>query len=299
MASPFLTPSAHNPPVAAAVRWPFHWATDRAAFEQEMAGLVDQAVTRGARLVALPLHTGTALLGLLTGQAHGDVAAALSHPAAVAALQSCSQDLRRLSDEVFGGLAAGRGVWLVAGSLLAFDDTGYLRHQATVFAPDGRPTGTQTATHRSPSERAWGIRPGDELTPVPTAAGTIGLLVGEDVRYPEVGRILALQGATVLVHLSASVPPGLPARLAGLWREVQANQVFGLEAGLAPGYAAVHCPVEMAPDGRGFLADSAFGTAAAVVVAALDEERRRELLAAYDIRRFFNRGLYERALSVP
>lgn len=284
-------------PVAAAVRWPFHWVTDRAAFEQEMTALVGQAVTQRAALVALPLHAGTALFGLLSAQVRGELVTALSHSAAMAALQACSHDLRRLRDEVFGGLAAGWGVWLVAGSLLAFDDTDHLHHQATVFAPDGRPVGAQAITHRSPQERAWGVQPWSDLTPVPTAVGVIGLLVGEDVRYPEVGRILALQGATVLVHLSAGSAMGMPARLAGLWREVQANQVFGLEASLAPGYAAVHCPVEMAPDGQGFLADSGHGGEATVVAAALDERRRRELLATYDITRFFNRGWYERMFT--
>jgi predicted amidohydrolase len=49
--------------------------------------------------------------------------------------------------------------------------------------------------------------------------GRVGLIIGEDVRYPEVARILTLQGASILIHVAALPAPfDEEAWLASLWR---------------------------------------------------------------------------------
>lgn len=284
----------------AAVRWPFRWAESRSQLVHEMGALIGQAVDQGADLVALPLHAGTALLGLiyagirpLTWDVGIGVALEPGEADEPAVLRRYSGELRRLYQDVYGGLAAAFGVWLAAGSLLSYDERGRLWHEAGLFAPDGRLAGRQRATHRSPLEQQWGVQAATQLDVFATAVGTVGLLIGEDVRYPEVGRILALQGATLLIHLSAGGAKSMPQRLAGLWREVQANQVFGLEAALAPGRAAIHCPVEMAADGRGFLTESEWDEEGTVIVATLDEQTRQRVLTEYDVFSFFNVSWYE------
>ncbi len=286
-------------PLVAAARWPFRWARRRAAFVEEMTAALAPAVQHGAQLVVLPLHAGTALLGLWSEQvaalplAQG-LAAAATASGRPSLLQEVGVELRRLYGEVFGDLAASLGLWLVAGSLLYADQAGQLWHEAAVFRPTGAEAGAQRATHRTRLELSWGVRASEVLTPIASDVGALGLLIGDDVRYPEVSRILALQGTTVLVHLAAGGPCALPVRLAGLWREVQANQVFGIEACLAPGCAAVHCPVEMTADGRGLLAETDSGDAPAFAVAGLDATARQAVLATYDIAAFRNLVWYER-----
>lgn len=256
---------------------------------------------QGCQLAVLPLHAGAALLGLWLEQvaalprAEGLALAAASDAAGrPSLLQDAGLALRRQYSEVFGNLAASLGLWLVAGSLLYADRAGRLWHEAAVFRPDGAEAGVQRATHRTPLELSWGVQACDTLTPIASPVGALGVLIGDDVRYPEVSRILALQGATVLVHLTAGSSSALPVRWAGLWREVQANQVFGIEACLAPGCAAVHAPVEMTADGRGLLAETDGGGGPALAVAGLDETARQAVLAAYDIAAFRNLAWYER-----
>ncbi|MHB1293402.1 MAG: hypothetical protein ACYC4R_00255 [Anaerolineae bacterium] len=77
-----------------------------------------------------------------------------------------------------------------------------------------------------------------------------------------------------------------------LWREVQANQVFGLESALAGGgywgQAAIYAPCEMLPDGSGVLAQSPCDQGGATVVASLDFTARQRVVDAYPILRLLN-----------
>jgi predicted amidohydrolase len=91
-----------------------------------------------------------------------------------------------------------------------------------------------------------------------------GVLVGDDVRAPELGRLLQLRGALCL--WCASPPPRQPGgldALAGVWSQVQQTQCFALEAATPPGLSAVHAPCEITPGETGFLAASAAAAAAA------------------------------------
>jgi predicted amidohydrolase len=142
---------------------------------------------------------------------------------------------------------------------------------------------------------------GDSLDVFATPIGCVGLILGEDIRYPEVARILALQGADVLVHLSAT-PAAVSdeAWLAQLWREVQANQTFGLQACLVgggfAGRSAVLAPVEMTAGDTGILEWAQATTDPEVVIASLDHEARRAVIVNYPIFAYFNAGLYAREL---
>jgi predicted amidohydrolase len=130
-------------------------------------------------------------------------------------------------------------------------------------------------------------------------------MIGEDVRYPQVARILALQGANVLVHVAAMPAPfDEEIWLASLWREVQANQVFGVQACLVgeclgqayAGRSAILAPVEMTEGGRGILARSSTTDSSQLVTAELDFGALGRVLDSYNILRYFNDGLYTREL---
>ncbi|MCD6302480.1 MAG: hypothetical protein J7M15_03015 [Anaerolineae bacterium] len=59
----------------------------------------------------------------------------------------------------------------------------------------------------------------------------LGLVVGGDVLFPEVEHILCLPGAALLVPPGISFQGSRYAMMVRLWRDVQANQVYGLESG--------------------------------------------------------------------
>jgi len=89
--------------------------------------------------------------------------------------------------------------------------------------------------------------------------------------------------------------------MADLWRDVQANQVFGLEpvlvtrqeAGLG---AAIHAPVEMTVGYKGLLAWSTADSPTTLVVANLDFARLRDVWRTYNVYRQFNPQLYRQQL---
>ncbi len=231
--------------------------------EARLTALVAPAAVRGARLVALPGRHGADVPGYLDACRH-----------------------------VAGKFSMG----LVTGSYLS---GGFM--EAAVIAPDGAVVGRQRQTHPGAWERERGLRAGDSLDVYPTAVGHVGLILGEDIRYPEVARILALRGAEVLIHLAATPAPFTEeAWLTQLWREVQGNQTFGLQACLVgEGYAgrsAVLAPLEMTPGETGILERAATTDEAELLVARLDYAARAAVIAHYPVLAYLNADLYRREL---
>jgi predicted amidohydrolase len=211
---------------------------------------------------------------------------------------------------IFQSLAERTGTWLVPGTLPEMYE-GKWYNTAPLFSPDGKIFGRQRQTHRSLQERAWNLNAGAQLRIFNTELGRIGLVVGEDVRYPEVSRILALQGANILVHPAAGHSPEPPPSpddetragpdervLFDLWREVQSNQVFGVQAnpigGAYRGRSAIYAPVEMTEGHRGILAQAAGDATEEIVSAELDFDALQKVVDEYPIFDFFNYALYRK-----
>ena len=277
----------------AAVQFQFFRAHSVADMEARLIAAIEPVVERGAQLVALPQYMGLSLLG---------AAGAGDDPAPV--LRKKGTALLKAFKETCSGLAARFGVWLVPGSTIGADDE-LLVAQAYLFGPDGGVVGCQRQTHLGAREKAWGLTCGDSLDVFETPLGRIGLVVGQDVRAPEVARILVLQGANVLIHVAAMPAPfDEETWLASLWREVQANQVFGIEACLVgecfgqtyAGRSAIHAPVEMTEDGRGIVAQSSTTEGEQPVLAELHLSALQRAVDSYNIFRYFNYGLYAREL---
>ena len=275
----------------AAVQLKYLRAQSVADFEVRLATVVQPAIDEGAQLVVLPQYSGLALLG---------AAGAGADPLPM--LRQKGKALIRAFEETCAGLASRFGVWLAPGSIIGADGESLVA-QAYLFAPDGHMAGRQRQTHRGALEKAWGLARGDSLDVFDTPLGCIGLMVGEDARYPEVARILALQGATILVHVAALPAPfEEEAWLASLWREVQANQVFGIQACLVgeclgqtyAGSSAILAPVEMTEGGRGILAQSFVTDGEQVVVGDLDLDALQKVVDRYHIFHYFNDDLYAR-----
>lgn len=199
-----------------------------------------------------------------------------------------------------GELAARFRMWLVADLGPQRDDEGLVFPSLHVFSDDGTLVGSQRQIHLSRDDRTMMFSPGEELRIFDSPAGALGLLVGADARVPEVSRALTLLGAEALVHVGVLCDPSEGAWRAGLWREVQANQTFGIEAypvgtGFV-GRSGILAPVEMTPDGAGILAQAESLAAEGVVVAELDFHARAALIQKYDILAEMNLPLYRRQL---
>ncbi len=205
------------------------------------------------------------------------------------------------------------GVFLAVGRMAG---GGVNQNVGYLFGPDGSLPLKQAQTHLTKSELEAGIVAGTDLDLAELPCGRVGFAVGTDCWYPEVNRILALRGADViLAPVAVSGPYGFWRQAAGLWEEVQQNQVFGIEAGLElpgrfEGRTAVMAPVEVTPGETGYLAhvlgpaelmDEGHATsrseptgAAAFVTARIDPAMLEKARKGFPIFHFFNVPLYRR-----
>lgn len=71
-----------------------------------------------------------------------------------------------------------------------------LFHAAVLIAPNGTVAGRYRQTHLDPS-LTWATA-GDDLPVIDTAIGRVGMLLGEDVRFPEVAGVLAVRRADLI-----------------------------------------------------------------------------------------------------
>ncbi|MDQ4078556.1 MAG: carbon-nitrogen hydrolase family protein [Chloroflexota bacterium] len=88
---------------------------------------------------------------------------------------------------------------IVAGTLLAETEEGVIQHRAGVFDKDGGLLGWQPKLHLTAEESAV-ASVGDTLTPFDTAFGRLGVLVGNDILFPELARALAYRGCIGILH---------------------------------------------------------------------------------------------------
>lgn len=154
--------------------------------------LIGQAADEGARLIVLPELANT-------GYSFSSRAEAYEHAEPVPAGPTCAKWIE---------LAAERDLYIVAG--ITEQDGVNLFDTAVLIGPDGY-IGRYRKTHLWNREKLV-FEPGDEGFPVfPTPIGRIGLLICWDIWFPEVARILTVQGADIICSLNNWVftPPPL------------------------------------------------------------------------------------------
>lgn len=120
---------------------------------------------------------------------------------------------RRMANDyqtLFGGLARRFGVTLVAGSIILPEprlEAGQLRvgqgplyNVSLVFGSDGEPLGQPQRKHRpTNAERPFlAAAADDELQPLETPAGRLGVLIGADADQPQLHALLRRQGVQLL-----------------------------------------------------------------------------------------------------
>ncbi len=283
-----------------AIQLTFSYASSPQEFYNHVGGPIERASRAGAQIVALPNYTGMMLLGIGKPVNEdtlllGEIARARNYPTVAAMLHAAVPSMREFYEKLFSSLAARLEIYLAPGTIIESRD-GQLYNTAYLFAPDGSVVGFQSQTHRAPREIGWGLAQGGELNVFDIGSARIGFVIGTDIEYPEVSRILALQGANLLIHPAASPLWHEEYFLLDLWREVQSNQVFGLQACLVgsdfKGKSAVYAPVELTGNHRGFLSQTTRADAEETISASLDLDALQRVIDGYPIFDFFNYAFY-------
>ncbi len=193
--------------------------------------------------------------------------------------------------DTFGGFAREYGMIVVGGSLFLQDpETGTVRHRVYVFDTDGQVLGFQDKFHLAPSEARL-AEPGIDLTVIDTRQGRLGLLLGRDSLYPELARLLALQGADLIAGLAAS-PGAAQGRVvrSALALRAEENQVFTAACFLLGtnyvdrgpreefhGQSALMAPISLTPKGDGVLVEAGTNRTESLIAVDLDMDGLEEL----------------------
>jgi len=200
--------------------------------------------------------------------------------------------------DTFGKLAQESGIIIVGGSLYVRDyETDTLRHRAYVFGTDGQILGYQDKLNLTTDEQEWVVA-GTDLTILDAPFGRFGLLIGQDVLYPELARLLAVQGADLLVGIAA-IPGAAQAQVirSALALRAEENQIFSAASFLlGPNYlgqvsqedylgqSAVMAPTLLTHRGGGVLTQVGTNRAESLVAAELDYEALHRLWRTSEFR---------------
>lgn len=212
-------------------------------------------------------------------------------PAGIADLLAAdSAALRNVYLDLFGGLASSYGMTVVAPSAFLPDtDSGEVRHTTLVFGPGGEVIGRQSQVMGVP-EQPRGISRGLTWDVIQADVARLGILIGEDVLVPEASRILALQGAEILLVQGATSGGAFPLLREGALARMQENGLYAAasyligEDPLRPagsftfmGRSGVFAPRELTPRGDCVLVEMGGEQAEGIVTAEWDGSTLRAL----------------------
>lgn len=180
-------------------------------------------------------------------------------------------------------------IWLLAGSIAeAVANSSLIHNTSCLYGPDGSRVATYRKIHLFDNDvpgaaytESTVVAPGSEIVTAPACATTLGMAVCYDLRFPELFRILALRGATVVTLPSWFTAVTGRAHWETLLRAraienacfvVAADQV----ATLAPGVEAYGHSMIVDPWGR-VLADAGAGAGGTFAIAELDLDTLEEV----------------------
>jgi predicted amidohydrolase len=201
-------------------------------------------------------------------------------------LRKNSDTLRDAYSEIFGRLAREYGTAIVGGSLYLYDaETETVRNRAYVFDVDGEVLGYQDKLNLAHDEQAIAA-PGTNLTVLHTRYGRLGLLLGHDALYPELARMLAVQGADLVIGVLA-IPGAASAKVvrSALTLRAEENQVFAAASFLIGpnhlgrenregylGQSALLAPISLTVRGDGILTQVGTDHTEGIIASELDME---------------------------
>lgn len=200
--------------------------------------------------------------------------------------------------DLHASLARELGIYLVPGTYFE-KSSGAVYHSSCCFDPGGNVLALQRQTYLSQEEKEAGFLRGSELAIFNVAGFKTGLLITNDIRHPETGRLLALEGANLVLGLTAlKAGANCFAQTAGLWAQTQQNQFWALEAPLNTTLAkrsfaaspAVYGPCEITPGESGFVARG--NPLDAFLAAEINEEARLDLVRRYPLLKLLHPAAY-------
>jgi predicted amidohydrolase len=150
--------------------------------------LIDEAADRGARFVALPEY--------------------VSYLGKTENIEDIAESIPGPTTDRFAAKARQHGIYLLGGSIQERSDIpGKAYNTAVFYGPDGNILDTYRKIHLfdidisgnvSANESAR-IAPGDQVVTVEADGHVFGLSICYDLRFPELYRLLALEGADILL----------------------------------------------------------------------------------------------------
>lgn len=200
--------------------------------------------------------------------------------------------------EIFGGLAREFNLTLVApGAYLPDPLDGVIRNLTTVFGPDGTLLGAQAKVILSPEDEQF-CQAGSSWSVIHSEIGALGVMVGGDVLFPEVGRLLSFQGAEALILVATSSNQAQYNKLrAGALARMQDNQLFAACSFLVGanlfgakqnepliGKSAIFAPQELTPRFNGVLVEMGTTNSEGVLTAEWDFAGLRALWEKSELR---------------
>lgn len=159
---------------------------DPATNAQKACAMIADAAAKGADLVVLPELFSTGYELNIVGPRLPELAEPLDGPT-VTALRAAAREAK---------------CYVIAGMALTYDLTGVVFNSAVLIDRAGNLAGTYDKQHLWALERFY-FRSGCESPVFDTDFGRIGIMVCYDMGFPEVARMLALQGADLVVCPSA------------------------------------------------------------------------------------------------
>lgn len=154
---------------------------------ERICSFIDEAAAKGAKIVALPEVMN--LIGDNVGSGGG------------------AETIPGYSTEILAAKAREHGIYVHCGSLreeIPGDERAY--NTTAMLDPEGRVIATYRKLHTfditlpdgTIANESARIRPGKEIVTVDTELGKLGFSICYDIRFPELYRLLAIQGARLI-----------------------------------------------------------------------------------------------------
>lgn len=206
-------------------------------------------------------------------------------------LQTNAVQVSQVYADIFCSFAREYKVTIVGPSgYLADPLDGVVRNMAGVFSAQGDQLGYQSKVKLSATDKGF-VSAGKSWDVIQTDVGPIGLVLGEDIFYSDVGELLARQGAQLFVSMAACDQPISANRVrSNVIARVQEMQMFGMlshtignnvmaqkEMGLLTGNSAILSPQELTVDQRNVLIEISESNSEGVITAELEFEQLKLL----------------------
>jgi predicted amidohydrolase len=166
------------------VQYPMRPINSWEQFERQCDFFVDVAADQRADFVLFPELFTLQLLSLVKNQRPGHAARALA-------------EMTPRYLELFAGMAVRYNVNIIGGTNFVVENDD-LDNAAYLFRRDGT-LARQKKIHVTPNEqRWWGVQGASEIDVFDTDCGKIAIAVCYDIEFPEMGRVVAQQGANII-----------------------------------------------------------------------------------------------------